>query len=164
MKDGRINSSPLRNEMGWAIPAHYEMKHSIGSGIQATEKYQLAKSNHEMKNRRMNSSPIQMCCASRLGYRRFLPCLAAAFELEIQIQCCSWNTKDSVVEHIISSNYFAHHIIQPRKFHEMKIGGWIPAQFKCVGPLGWDISGSYPVLQLISSLASRSTAQAIPEM
>ncbi len=39
-----------------------------------------------------------------------------------------------------------------------KIGRWISAQFKCVGSLGWDFSGSYHVLQLISSLTSRSTA------
>ena len=87
MEDGRINSSPLRNEMGGTIPVHCEMKHSIGSELQATEKYQIAKSKHVMKTRRMNSS-----------------------------------------------------------------------QFKCFGSLGWDISGSYHVLQLSSSLTSRSTA------
>ena len=69
----RRKSSPLR------------MKLSIGSEIQATEKYQTAKSNHEMKNRWMNPSPIQMCWVSRLGYFRFLLCLAAAFELDIRV-------------------------------------------------------------------------------
>ena len=76
MKHGRMNSSPWRNKMGGAMPDHYEMKHSIGSGIQATEQYQIAISNHEMKNRRMSSSPIQMCWVSRLGYFRLWPCLA----------------------------------------------------------------------------------------
>ena len=36
------------------------------------------------------------------------------------------------------------------------------AKFKCVGSLGWDISVSYHVLQLLSSLTSRSNA-AVPE-
>ena len=85
MKDERMNSSPLQNEIGGAVPAHCEMKLSIGSEIQAKEKYQVAVtvSNHEMKNRRTNASPIQMCWVSRLGYFDFLPCLATAFELDI---------------------------------------------------------------------------------
>ncbi len=60
-----------------------------------------------------------MCWVSRLGYLRFVPSLAAAFELDIQIHCYSWNGKESVVEHIISSNYYAavHHVIQQRKVH-----------------------------------------------
>jgi hypothetical protein len=90
MKDGRMNSSPFRNEIGGAVPAHCEMKLSMGSEIQAKEKYQVAVSNHEMKNRLMNASQIQMCWVSRLGYFSFLPCLATAFELDIEIQCsCS---------------------------------------------------------------------------
>jgi hypothetical protein len=41
----------------------------------------------------------------------FLACLAAAFEVDIQIHCFPRNGKESAVEHIISSNYYAHHII-----------------------------------------------------
>ena len=90
MKDGRMNSSPFHNKIGGAVPAHCEMKLSMGSEIQAKEKYQVAVSNHEMKNRLMNASQIQMCWVSRLGYFSFLPCLATAFELDIEVQCsCS---------------------------------------------------------------------------
>jgi hypothetical protein len=72
---------------------------------------------HEMKYRRMNFSPIEMSWVSRLGYLRFFRCLAAAFELDIQIHGYSWNGKESAVEHIISRNYYAHHYIQQRKVH-----------------------------------------------
>jgi hypothetical protein len=39
MKDGRSNSSPLRNEKGGANPAHCKMKYSIGSELQAIENF-----------------------------------------------------------------------------------------------------------------------------
>ncbi len=44
------------------------------------------------------------------------------------------------------------------QFTKWKLGGWITAQYKCAESLGWDISCSYHVLQLLSSLTSRSTA------
>ncbi len=106
-KDGLINYNLLWSEMGRAGPLFQNETHSISSEMQAlaTEIYQTAISNHEMKNRRMDSSPIQMCWVFRLGYFRFFSCLSAAFELDSQIQCYSWNGGESVVEHIISSNY-----------------------------------------------------------
>ena len=52
-------------------------------------------------------------------------------------------------------------LFSKERFTKWKLGGWTPAQFKWVGSLGWDISCSYHVLQLLSSLTSRSTA--IPE-
>ena len=54
---------------------------------------------------------------SGLGYLRFLPCLAAAFELDIEMHCYSWSGKESAVEHIMSRNFYAHHLIQQRKIH-----------------------------------------------
>ncbi len=58
--------------------------------------------------------PAQFQCAGSLGWDISG---AAALELDIQIHSYSWNRKESGCEHIISSVYYAHHIIQQRKVH-----------------------------------------------
>ena len=58
--------------------------------------------------------PVQFKCVgsqtTRLGYLRFLPCLAAAFELDIQIHCSSWNGKVSYwtycIMRLLSAPYY----------------------------------------------------------